>query len=135
MSKKIDKTLSKIYYTLSDSTSLSGYKQLCKEVKKRGLKISENNIRKWLEAQPTYTLHKQRRLRFPRLKYRPINIDDVWSIDLADMQNILTHNYPNRYILAIIDHFSRYAWCVPIKNKTSESVIKAFETLFKKTKR
>lgn len=135
MSEKVDKTLSKIYYTLSDSTSLSGYKQLCKEVKKRGLKISENNIRKWLEAQPTYTLHKQRRLRFPRLKYRPINIDDVWSIDLADMQNISTHNNGNRYILAIIDHFSRYAWCVPIKNKTSESVIKAFQTLFKKTKR
>lgn len=132
---KIDDILSKIYYTLSNSASLCGSTQLCKEVKKRGLAISDENVKNWLKKQQVYTLHKQRKLKFPRLKYNPINIDDIWSIDLADMQNISTHNSRNRYILAIVDHFSRYAWCVPIKNKTSESVIEAFQTVFKKTKR
>lgn len=131
---KIDETLSNIYYKLSDPFSLSGYVQLCNEVKRRSLKISKRNIQKWLKKQEVYTLHKQRKLRFPRLKYNPLNIDDIWSIDLADMQNLAKQN-KNRYILAIVDHFSRYAWCVPIKNKTSESVVKAFETVFKKTAR
>lgn len=132
--ESIDEHLSKIYYTLGNAGSLSGYVQLCKEVAKRGIPISKQSIRNWLKKQEVYTLHKQRRLRFPRLKYNPLNIDDIWSIDLADMNNVARYN-KHRYILAVVDHFSRYAWCVPIKNKTTDSVIKAFESLFKRTKR
>lgn len=131
----VDETLSKIYYNISNPSSLSGHKQLYKEIKDRGLPFNESDIKKWLKAQEVYTLHKKRKLKFPRLKYVPINIDDVWSIDLADTQNISRYNNQKRYILAIIDNFSRYAWCIPIKNKTSESVVNAFATLFKKTKR
>lgn len=133
--KEIDDILSKIYYNLSNPSSLCGITELCREVNKRDINIAESAVKKWLQHQEAYTLHKQRKLRFPRIKYFPSNIDDVWSIDLADMQNISTYNYKKRYILAIIDNFSRYAWCVPIKDKTSESVINAFETVFKKTKR
>lgn len=131
----VDETLSKIYYNISNPSSLSGHKFLYKEIKDRGLPFNESDVKKWLKGQEVYTLHKKRKLKFPRLKYLPINIDDVWSIDLADMQNISRYNNQKRYILAIIDNFSRYAWCIPIKNKTSESVVNAFETLFKKTKR
>lgn len=131
----IDEILSSIYYNLLDKGSFSSFVHLCREVKKRGLNIPKQMIKKWLKKQEVYTLHKQRRLKFARLPYTPINIDDVWSIDLADMQNISSANYKSRYILAIIDHFSRYAWCVPIKAKTSENVVKAFETVFKKTER
>lgn len=132
--KSIDETLSKIYYNLSSVAPLSGYAHLCKEVKKRGIQISEKKVKQWLKKQDVYTLHKQRKLRFQRLKYNPLNIDDVWSIDLADMQNIFGFNR-YRYILAIVENFSRYAWCVPIKNKTSEHVINAFESVFRKTTR
>lgn len=132
---KTDEILSQIYYNISNPSSLSGFTQLYEEVKKQGLSLPETIVKKWIKKQEVYTLHKQRKLKFQRLRYIPSNIDDVWSIDLADMQNISSFNYKNRYILAIIDNFSRYAWCVPIKNKTSESVIKAFEIVFKKTKR
>lgn len=131
----IDQQLSTIYYDLSDVAALSGYAQLMKEVKRRGLNISKNNVKKWLNKQEVYTLHKQRRVRFPRIKYHSMNIDDVWSIDLMDMQNISKYNYRQKYILAVIDNFSRFAWCIPIKDKTADSVLKAFEKLFDKTKR
>lgn len=52
-----------------------------------------------------------------------------------DMQNVSHFNYKQRYILAVIDQFSRFAWCETIPNKTSSSVIKAFEKIFAKTKR
>lgn len=133
--RQIDDILSKIYFKLSDSAFLSGFKQLCKVVKERKLNISEEHIKKWLKRQEVYTLHKQRRLCFPRLKYNYTNIDDLWSIDLMDMQNIARYNYKKRYILAVIDNFSRFAWCVPIKDKTGLSVIAAFEKIFKNTSR
>lgn len=83
--QEIDKILSKIYYDLENSASLSGAVQLYEEVKKRKLRINEEDIKKWLKKQEAYTLHKQKKLRFPRLKYNSVNIDDVWSIDLMDM--------------------------------------------------
>lgn len=132
---KIDQRLSRIYYNLSDAAALSGYAQLLKEVKRRGLNINKNYVKNWLNKQEVYTLHKQRRVRFPRLKYHSMNIDDVWSIDLMDMQNVSGYNYKQRYILAVIDNFSRFAWCIPMKDKTADSVLKAFGKLFKKTKR
>lgn len=132
---EIDKLLSEIYYNLSDSASLSGSAQLLREVKKRKLGISEHDVREWLKKQEVYTLHKQRRLNFPRLRYLSMNIDDVWSIDLMDMQNLSRFNHKQRYILAVIDNFSRFAWCVPLKDKTSESVLKAFVKIFQQTKR
>lgn len=116
---EIDEILSKIYYDLEDKASLSGFVQLNNEVKKRKLGIKSNNIKKWLMKQEVYTLHRQRKLRFPRLKYHPVNIDDVWSIDLMDMQNISRFNYAQRYILAVVDNFSRFAWCIPKPNNNS----------------
>lgn len=132
---KVDSTLSKLFYSFPHPQSFSSLKQLSEEVKRNKLNISEVDILKWLKKQEVYTLHKQRRLRFPRLKYNMTNIDDLWQIDLMDMQNISNYNRRNKYILAVIDVFSKYGWCVPITNKTSENVIKAFEKIFKNTKR
>lgn len=134
-SEEIDKLLSGIYYKLPKSASFTGYNRLLEEVKKRRLQITGKDVKKWLQKQEVYTLHKQRKLRFPRLKYNSMNIDDVWSIDLMDMQNISRFNYKQRYILAVIDNFSRYAWCVPMKDKKSDTVLKSFQKNFKKTKR
>lgn len=134
-SDEIDEALSRIYYKLSESASLSGYKRLLNEVKKKHLLISNSDVKKWLQKQEVYTLHKQRRLKFPRLKYNSMNIDDVWSIDLMDMQNVSRFNNKQRYILAVIDNFSKYAWCVPMKDKKSDTVLKSFEKIFKNTQR
>ena len=45
-------------------------------------------------------------------------------------QNI---NY--KYILTVIDFFSKYSWCYPLKSKKSEEIINSFKDIFKKSKR
>ena len=52
--------------------------------------------------------------------------DEIWSADLADMQAFSSFNKGFKYILTVIDVFSKYAWAVPIKDK---SVTKAFEKI------
>ena len=37
-----------------------------------------------------------------------------------------------KYILTVIDVLSKYAWAEPIKTKTGEHFVKAFEKIFKK---
>ena len=40
-----------------------------------------------------------------------------------------------KYILTVIDFFSKYSWCYPLKSKKSEEIINSFKDIFKKSKR
>ena len=43
--------------------------------------------------------------------------DNIWGDDLADMQLISKFNKGTRFLLCVIDVFSKYAWVVPLKDK------------------
>ena len=43
--------------------------------------------------------------------------DNIWGADLADMQLISKLNKGFRFLLCIIDIFSKYAWVVLLKDK------------------
>ena len=45
--------------------------------------------------------------------------DNIWGADLADMQLISKFNKGFRFLLCVIDIFSKYAWVVPLKDKKS----------------
>lgn len=80
-------------------------------------------------------LHKSSRKNFPRRRVVLKGIDDLWQADLVDMNSFAKFNHDNKYILTIIDGFSKYAWGVPLKNKSSLSIIQSFESVFKNYKR
>ena len=67
-------------------------------------------------------MHKQRRVHFPRRSVIVHDIDNIWSADLVDMQIFSKYNKNFKFLLTVIDLFSRYAWIVPLKNKTGASV-------------
>ena len=43
--------------------------------------------------------------------------DNIWGVDLADMQLLSRCNKGIRFVLYVIDIFSKYAWVVPLKDK------------------
>ena len=53
--------------------------------------------------------------------------DNIWSVDLADMQLISIYNKGIRYFLCVIDLFSKYAWVVPLKDKKGITIVNAFQ--------
>ena len=57
--------------------------------------------------------------------------DNVWGADLADMQLISKFNIGFRFLLCVIDIFSKYAWVVPLKDKQGVSFVNAFEKVLK----
>ena len=61
--------------------------------------------------------------------------DNIWGVDLADMQLISKHNKGIRYLLCVIDLFSKYAWVVPLRDKKGVSIVNAFQIIFKKSNR
>jgi hypothetical protein len=67
---------------------------------------------------------------------RPVNVifqNEVWAADLVDMIEWNKENKEYKYILTIIDVFTKYAWAMPLKNKTSQTITDTFSNIFKKT--
>jgi transposase InsO family protein len=80
-------------------------------------------------------LHKPVKKNFRRRKVYVPHLDHTHSADLVDMKGFSRQNKGYKYILNIIDIWSRYAWSVPLKTKTGVEVAQAFATVFKESGR
>lgn len=114
-----------IYYEASQPGSYGGIKPLIRYSGK-----SFKSARDWLTSQDTYTLHKPIKRVFPRRKIFAKGINDLFQVDLADMQNLAKFNDGYRYILTCIDVFSKVAYAKALKDKRGASVAAAFEEIF-----
>ena len=59
-------------------------------------------------------------------------VDDICAADLVETQPFATFNNGYKYILMIIDVFSKYGFAKPLKTKTGIAVADALKNLFKK---
>ena len=75
-------------------------------------------------------LHKPFRRNFKRRKVIIKGIDDLWQADLVEMSAYAAENKGYKFLLTVIDTFSKYAWVVPLKNKTALAVTNAMESIF-----
>ena len=69
-----------------------------------------------------------------RKVYSPFR-DNIWGADLADMQLISKFNKRIRFLLCVIDIFSKYAWVVPLKDKRGVTITIAFQKMLDECKR
>jgi hypothetical protein len=60
--------------------------------------------------------------------------NEIWSADLVDMLKFSDINSGYKYILTMIDVYSRYSFAIPLKTKTGKEMVKALEPLFKQYK-
>ena len=51
------------------------------------------------------------------------------------MQLISKFNKGFRFLLCVIDIYSKYAWVIPLKDKKCVSIVNAFKNILKKSKR
>ena len=57
--------------------------------------------------------------------------DIIWVADLADMQLISKFNKGFRFLLYVIDIFSKHASVVPLKDIKGVSIVNAFQSILK----
>ena len=77
-------------------------------------------------------LHRQIIKNFIRRKVYSSFRDNIWGVDLADMQSLSKYNKGIKYLLCAIDLFSKYAWVIPIKDKKGTSIVNAFKKIISK---
>ena len=79
-------------------------------------------------------LHKPINRKFKNRKFYSSFEDNIWGADLTNMQLISKHNKGIRYLLCVIDLFSKYARVFPLKYKKGVSIVNAFQSIFKNSK-
>ena len=64
------------------------------------------------------------------------HIDDIWSLDILDLKDYRPKNNRGyRYVLVVIDNFSKFGWTIPLKNKNAQTIKDSFENILINSKR
>jgi hypothetical protein len=111
-----------------EPSTLAAYSTLPKLVGVRGKK-HKKHVSGCLLKHDAYASHKPVRKTFERNFYTVSNLNDVWDLDPADLQNIEQYNPGIKYLLTCIDCFSRYPHIKPLTSKSSMNAAKAFASV------
>ena len=80
-------------------------------------------------------LHKPVIKKFNKRKVYSQFKNNIWGVNLADMQSLSKKNKDMKYLLCAIDLFSKYAFVVPLKDKKRISIVNAFNKIIKQSNR
>src|SRR6218665_1884402 len=89
---------------------------------------------KWI-GQLAEELHKPVVKKFRKRRVYVKGIDEIWAADLMDMQSFAEYNNGFKYLLSVVDIFSKYGWIVPLKDKSGKSFEKIFTSSERKPKK
>ena len=123
--------LASLYYNPKESSSFSSIEKLYRAAKKQLWKdVTREKVKKWLNAQETYSLHKTKRYRFPRTKIITYGIRYLMATDLAQFDSLAQYNSNVRYILFLVDAFTKQLYLYPLKKKQGKLTAEALDYLF-----
>lgn len=133
---EVNKLLSDIYFDVKNPGSFGGANKLYVIAKKSVPNLKLSDVKQFLQGVNAYTLHKRVINKFKRNPILVQRINEQWEADLTEMNdyNISRKNQGYKYLLMVIDCFSKYLYVYPLKNKSQISVLNAFKKLFKVNK-
>ena len=123
-----DKVLKDKTFTIPSDPNYDGYQRGLASVvyKFFDKKSSGSGIVNKPNYQLANELHKPIIRKFKKRKVYSSSRDNIWGVDLADMQSLSKYSKGiKKYLLCAVDLFSKYAWVVPIKDKKGTSIVNA----------
>ena len=94
-------------------------------------KLSLAKVKTYLDTKPSFTKYRSIRMQFPRLKVIVKDINEIWSLDLAYVDNLAKYNREVKYLLVAVDCLSQYLRVQPLKTKYATKAADAFKKLIK----
>jgi len=79
-------------------------------------------------------LHKPALKRYNTRKVYSKYVFEILGCDLVDLSFWASQNKDYKFLLTVVDVLSKFAWAIPLKNKSADEVTKAFEELFQEVK-
>ncbi len=87
-----------------------------------------------MKTQDSYTRYKQPVRVFSRRKVIAASSNQQWQTDIMDMTKFFRINRGYKYVLVVIDVFSKKAYVRPLKTKGSLPVVDAFQSIVNEAK-
>lgn len=125
-----DKVLRDLFYTFSSPTSFAPPLKLYLAARKIDPFITLDRVERWLSRQPAYTQYRVNHQRFKRRKVLVRGAGWQFQADLMDMHNLSRENKGNKFLLTVIDCFSRLATAIPIRSKHAHRVVDGMKLAF-----
>ena len=126
----------KILDTLyTDSRSVAGFagvRKLYEEGKKIFPKLKVSDVQTYLTSQATHTEYGRQRFRFLKRPVFTSKPELCMTADLADFQNLSEFNEGFKYVLFVLDYFSRKLTIYTVKDKKSSTIGSCFNKYLKK---
>ena len=122
--KKVNTKYRNKYYDLSHPSSYGGKSSFLRSLKPKERADAES----WLETQDTYLMHKTVPKKFARVR-TVAGLETQLQGDLIDVSSLAKDNSNVKFLLTVIDVFSRKAFVEPLLRKTASSVALGFEKI------
>ena len=114
--------LASMVYKLFDEKSMgSGFKKLKNTARSSSVLADER--------------HKPIIRKFNKRKVYSQFKNNIWGVDLADMQSLSRKNKGIKYLLCAVHLYSKYAFVIPLKDKKGISIVNAFNKIIKQFSR
>ena len=124
MAKQKRSAVSPIVSAYTDPQTLGLLGGVTQYAQAQGL-MHKEALRK-LQGELAYTLHRPVRRQFKTLLVLVFHKDEQWQAHLVEVQPLKQWNGGHHYLLTV-----KYAWVVPVKNKTGTAVTQAFENVLR----
>ena len=126
-----DKVLRNKAFKIASDPKYDGYQRVLASMvyKFFDKKSSGSGIINESNYQLANELHKPIIKKFKKRKVYSSFRDNIWGVDLADLQSLSKCNKGIKYLLCAIDFFSKYAWVIPLKDKKGTSFVNAFQKI------
>ena len=136
---KADKVLRDKAYNIASNPKYDGYQRglasmVYKFFDKKSMGSGINTI-KSSSSILADELHKPIIKMFKKRKVYSQFKDNIWGVDLAHMQSLSRKNKGIKYLLCVIDLYSKYAFVIPLKDKKGISILNAFNKIIKQYNR
>ncbi len=122
--KQSSAVLEEVYY--NPKTGYSGIADI-----QRKTELPKQTVEDWLQKQTAHNLHKPIIKRFKRRKVYVPTMMHQWQTDIVDMSSLANKNSNYKYILTIIDVFSKIGFAFPLKTKSGPEVANVLSDVFK----
>ncbi|XP_033725180.1 uncharacterized protein LOC117315144 [Pecten maximus] len=119
-----------VYYDLNNGGAFLSPTKVHQVLKSRGFTSPGlYKIRRYIQSLDDYSLQKPVKRSFKRARVEVSGPYEEFQADLADVSNLSKQNDGIRFLLVVIDVFSRFLWVEPTKTKTTKDVLNAFRKI------